>query len=129
MKASLSRISAAVLVATAFLIAGCNSTKKNPPQVIGASFMPAPAEERTAVDPLLLQRPTFEYRLGPGDMLDIEILGEATSQVSTVVGPDGKVYFYLLPGIDVWGLTINQARERIVSEMQKYVREQQPVSL
>lgn len=119
------------LTALALLFSGCNSMSRRNAKsnVIPPNFTPAAVAETPVVDPGLLQRPTFEYRLGPGDMLDIEVLGDVNTQSSTVVGPDGKIYFYLLPGIDVWGLTLTQARERLVQEMQKLVREQQPVSV
>lgn len=119
-----------VSLAIAVLMAGCNSTaRRNASRAMPASFAPSAVVDPPAVDPSLLQRPTFEYRLGPGDVLDIEVLGDVNTASTSVVGPDGKIYFYLLPGIDVWGLTLPRAREPIVQEMQKLVREQQPVSL
>ena len=37
--------------------------------------------------------------------------------IATVtVGPDGKIYYYLLPGVDVWGLTLPEARDRLERE-------------
>src|SRR4029077_10215931 len=50
-------------------------------------------------------------------------------KTTTVVGPDGKIYFNLLPGIDVWGLTLDQARAKIQSGLAKYMKEQPQVSL
>src|SRR5262245_24771739 len=50
------------------------------------------------LDAQWLRAPTNLFRLGPGDVLDIEILGEATSRSTVTVGPDGKIYFGLLPG-------------------------------
>ena len=111
-------------------MSGCNVILHRPKTtVIPASFEPMVVADAPAVDPVLLKRPVFEYRLGPGDVLDIELLGDANTQATSVVGPDGKIYFYLLPGIDVWGLTLPRARELIVQEMQKLVREQQSVSV
>jgi polysaccharide export outer membrane protein len=125
------RLAASAVVLSAVLFAGCSSTARRAAKghAIPANFTPAVAADVPPVDPGLLQRPNFEYRLGPGDVLDIEVLGDVNTQATSVVGPDGKIYFYLLPGIDVWGLTLANARERIVQEMQKLVREQQPVSL
>src|SRR2546422_10622582 len=45
------------------------------------------------------QAPTNFFRLGPGDAVDIEMLNEPGSQSTAIVGPDGKIYFSLLPGI------------------------------
>src|SRR3954469_24583878 len=39
------------------------------------------------------------YRIGPGDHLELEILGDPGSRSPVTVGPDGKIYFYVLPGI------------------------------
>src|SRR6185503_15662834 len=50
----------------------------------------------------LLKPPTQPFVIGPGDVLDIEILGEPNSQATVAVGPDGKVYYSLLPGTFVW---------------------------
>lgn len=120
-------------LAAALLLAGCQSTiarraGKNAPKTL-PSFTPQTVADRPSLDPSLLQRPNTEYRLGPGDVLEIEIVGDITSRVRTVVGPDGKVYFNVLPGIDVWGLTLSQARTKMVQEMKRFVREEQPISL
>lgn len=122
-----------VLAAAALLVAGCETSRlrRNPQPNLTAmpsTFMPAPASE-FALDATLLQRPSTEYRLGPGDVLDIEIVGEIASRTRSVVGPDGKVYFHILPGMDVWGMTIAQARTSLAKEMKRYVREDPPLSL
>jgi protein involved in polysaccharide export with SLBB domain len=74
------------------------------------------------LDASLLRAPTNLFTLGPGDKLDIELLDETNSLTTTVVGPDGKIYFSLLPGTDVWGLTLGQTREVLQNEMSRYVR-------
>src|SRR5436853_5790975 len=112
------------------LFSGCQNMRhpvKAPS--IPASFAPSPVANTAPLDPGLLQRPNAEYRLGPGDVLQIEIIGDLTTRARSVVGPDGKIYFNVLPGVDVWGLTIAQARERLVQEMQKFIREPQPVAM
>ena len=132
MKAPLPRFAArAIFALMAGLLSGCNTPIRRPakPTVIPAEFADVPALDVPSLDPALLQRPAVEYRIGPGDVFDFEVIGEVNTQATSVVGPDGKIYFYLLPGIDVWGLTIAQARQRVLQEMQKVVRDQQPVSL
>src|SRR5438874_779239 len=69
------------------------------------------------------------FTLGPGDKLEIELLSEPGSKTTTVVAPDGKIYFNLLPGLDVWGLTLGQARAALERELAKYIRDQPQVSL
>jgi len=114
----------------ALLFSGCASLQRSPAhRALPATFSPATVSALPPLDPVLLQRPTTEYRLGPGDQLEIEVLGDIDSRARTVVGPDGKIYFYVLPGIDVWGLTLGEARTRVVTELRNFVREEQPVSL
>ena len=69
------------------------------------------------------------FTVGPGDKLEIELLSEPGSKTVTVVAPDGKIYFSLLPGIDVWGLSLGQIKARLEQELSKYVRDQPQVSL
>jgi len=80
-------------------------------------------------DPAWLQPSSQLFTLGPGDRLEIELLGEPLSRITTLVAPDGKIYFNLLPGIDVWGMTLSQAKAAIEAELSKYVRQLPQVSL
>lgn len=126
----INRIAFAALLAATLLGSGCATfTKHQPKPTPVASFAPTQAAELPPLDQNLLQRPATEYRLGPGDQLEIEVLGDVDTRTLTTVGPDGKIYFYMLPGIDVWGLTVGQVRDRIVDGLQKYIREKQPVSV
>jgi protein involved in polysaccharide export with SLBB domain len=73
------------------------------------------------LNPELLRPPLEPFTLGPGDRIELEIMGDPASRSLVVVGPDGKIYYYLLPGLDVWGLTLNQAKQRLESELQAYI--------
>ncbi|HVV72590.1 MAG TPA: polysaccharide biosynthesis/export family protein [Verrucomicrobiae bacterium] len=114
------------------LITGCQQ-----PRPISKSFNSLQPEAVTLsqvsftnqIDPSWLQVPSHPFTLGPGDKLEIVVIGEPTSRVTTVVGPDGKIYFNLLPGIDVWGLTLDQARAQIESGLARYLKERPQVSL
>jgi len=81
------------------------------------------------LDPALLQAPTNFFTLGPGDRVDIQLLGDPASKATTMVAPDGKLYYDLLPGIDVWGLTLSQARGLIQHEYARYMRSPPQVSI
>ncbi|HVV02106.1 MAG TPA: polysaccharide biosynthesis/export family protein, partial [Verrucomicrobiae bacterium] len=61
------------------------------------------------------------FTLGPGDTIDIEVIGNAASRAQATVGPDGKIYYSLLPGLDVWGMTLEQAQQAIESQLGKYL--------
>src|SRR6185437_16134141 len=80
-------------------------------------------------NPTLLQPPTEPFTLGPGDKLQIQLLGEPATKTTTVVTPDGKLYFSLLPGLDVWGLTLGQTKAALERELSKYIRNQPQVSV
>ncbi len=75
----------------------------------------------TALDPALLQPGNGLFVLGPSDTIEIEIIGTAGSRAVTSVGLDGKIYYHLLPGLDVWGLTLEQTRELLEKELAKYM--------
>ena len=74
------------------------------------------------LDPAWLKTPTNLFTLGPGDRVEIELLDDPASRVTTVVGPDGKIYFNLLPGLDVWGLTMGQAKSLMETNLAQYIR-------
>src|SRR5215467_74848 len=62
-------------------------TASNPPS---AGMKKVELNDR--IDPNWLQPPTELFTLGPGDRLEIEVLGEPASRATTVVAPDGKLY-------------------------------------
>lgn len=78
-------------------------------------------ETTNTIRPEWRQAPTNFYTLGPGDRLEIEIVNDISSRAMTTVGPDGKIYFNLLPGLDVWGMTLQEARAKIEQELEKFV--------
>jgi polysaccharide export outer membrane protein len=65
------------------------------------------------------------YALGPGDKLEIEIIGETGTRVDTFVTPDSKLYFDLLPGIDVKGKPTTQLREEMEKLLTRYYKQPQ----
>ncbi|MCX6950775.1 MAG: SLBB domain-containing protein [Verrucomicrobia bacterium] len=91
-----------------------------------AAVQPAPVEP---LDPALLRPDESAFRLGPGDQLEVEMIGDASTRATVTVGPDGKIYYYMLPGLDVWGLTLPGARARLGEELKQYIREKPVVSL
>ncbi len=77
------------------------------------------------LDSTLLKPSEEPFRLGPGDQIDIEILGDDSGSVSTFVGPDGKIYFQLLKGLRVWGMTLAETKSLLERELSGFVREPQ----
>jgi protein involved in polysaccharide export with SLBB domain len=65
------------------------------------------------------------FTLGPGDRIEIEVIGHPTTRATMVVGPDGKIYYNLLSGLNVWGLTLAQTRDLLQNQLAKYMAEPQ----
>lgn len=106
------------------LAAGCRTAPKptfDARQPDAGKALATTTETRRQLDPLLLKPPTTAFTLGPGDVIDVEILGDANSRSQLSVGPDGKVYFNLLPGLDVTGLTTAETKALFEKELTKYV--------
>ena len=128
-----------VLFAVALTLAGCRyPTMETPKFESKGPRSPAAAVEAPKLsqveltnqfDRSWLAPATNLFTVGPGDKLEIELLSEPGSKTVTVVAPDGKIYFSLLPGIDVWGLSLGQIKARLEQELSKYVRDQPQVSL
>ena len=112
------------------LIAGCRSANNSHPFADTPAARPAAAapaasptgpRSRTNWTRRCCEPGNSLFTLGPGDRLDIEIPGNPNSRALTLVGPDGKMYYNLLPGMNVWGLTLAQTRELMEKELCKYM--------
>ena len=78
-------------------------------------------ESTNQIRPDWRQPPTNSFTLGPGDKLEIEVLGDPASRALATIGPDGKLYYYLLPGVDVWGLTLDEAKTKLELALKEYL--------
>lgn len=85
-----------------------------------ATFTAIDATNR--INPEWLKPPTEPLKLGPGDVIDVETVGEAASRATLLVGPDGKVYYSILPGMSVWGLTLAETKAVLEREAAKLSR-------
>lgn len=103
---------------------GC-STAKGPKFDARASFRPAGTLAGVSVtnelDPAWLQRSTDFFTIGPGDAIEVEILGSPNTHAILTVGPDGKIYFQMLPGTDVWGLTLSETKDLLAKGLSQYI--------
>jgi polysaccharide biosynthesis/export protein len=80
----------------------------------------ARVETTNRLSPDWLQVPTNFFRLGPGDRIEIEILSDTNSRAFATVAPDGRLYYSLVPGLDVWGLTLPEAGQALERELARY---------
>ncbi len=118
----------------AVLTAGCQHTgPKFDPRASAMALSPGPAMQSVQVTNRLgadlLRAPTNNFTLGPGDRLEIELLDDPSSRAITAVGPDGKLYFHLLPGLDVWGLTLAETKALIEKQLGNYIKDGTQVSV
>lgn len=118
------------LFMTALAVVSCVNARRSkfdprsPAQeVIDPSFTTGPSTGDVPAE--YLQEPKDAFKLGPGDKLDIEILGETGSRAETFVTPDGKVYFNLLPGLDVKGLTTSELKQQMEEKLIKFYKHPQ----
>jgi protein involved in polysaccharide export with SLBB domain len=114
-------------LALAGLLSGCMTGTdgqfvfRNPYAQHATNLVTVPGPKELTPDMLV---PSAEpFTLGPGDRLELEIVGDARSRTTTAVGPDGRIYFNLLPGLDVWGLTLVETRDLLEKELGKILKE------
>lgn len=85
----------------------------------------AQTQAQETIKPDWLQPPQKPYALGPGDKLELEILGEKGTRAETFVTPDSKLYFDLLPGIEVKGKTTQVLQQELEKQLVQFYRQPQ----
>ena len=111
------------------LASGCGTTAKKfepsrgLPGTNSANFVSAGSTNRIKSE--WLRPPQEPFRLGPGDKIEIELLGMTGSRTVTFVCPDGKIYYDLLAGLDVWGFTIAETKAALEHELATYYKHPQ----
>ena len=96
----------------------------------GPTFDPRSSKEQAfeefsstnTIHPAWLKPTASEFRLGPGDKVDVELLGNGEGPQPALVGPDGKIYFNLIPGLKVWGLTLAQTRDSLQEQLSHFYK-------
>lgn len=104
---------------------GCTSTSgRQHPSLPRTTAFTAVATT-PAPDPALLVEPTDPFRLGVGDMIEIEVLETGNTRRVCRVMPDGLIYYDLLPGLPVAGLTLPELKIRLQDALADYYRSPQ----
>lgn len=92
-----------LLVAAATFLAGC-----------GATLPMAPATAAT---------PDYQYKIGPGDMLNIVVFRNPDLSMVVQVGPDGRIAAPLVQGLPAIGKDAATLARDIEKELAKFIRE------
>ena len=116
-----------ILLSLLLVVTGCRTRGPKFDPLAPAGFESAEGDFASAgltnrIEPSMLKASTDPFRLGPGDVIEIETIGEAKNIVVVPIGPDGKIYFNLLPALSVWGLSLAETRALVQREMAKYTR-------
>ena len=125
MTPSAHRLAACVL--GCLLLTACQGHRRPPPtRPPGATTtLTTPTVELTApalpADALV----AAPFTLGPGDGVEVEILGVPNTRRLCLVMPDGLIYYDLLPGLRAETLTLDALRLRLASELTAFYREPQ----
>ncbi len=114
-----------MLVATACLLTACQypGPRRFDPRIPPASLSQDKLDTTgftNHIDPALLKLPEQPFTLGPGDKIEVEIFNDLSSRALLTIGPDGKIYYQNLAGLDVWGLTLTETQDRLQKELQRY---------
>ena len=119
------RLRLMVVLGGMLLLTGCQSRRPparsvpdsqpltQPTTVLDAAALPAEA---------LVPKP---FILGPGDAVEVDILGLPNPRRLCLVMPDGKVYYDLLPAQRAEGLTLDEFRQQLVKGLTTYYRDPQ----
>jgi polysaccharide export outer membrane protein len=92
------------LFLAAVMLAGCASS----------ALPPAPAKAA---------QPNYQYQIGPGDMLDINVWRHPELSTKVPVRPDGKITAPLIEDLVAIGRTPAELGREIEERLKKYVRE------
>jgi protein involved in polysaccharide export with SLBB domain/capsular polysaccharide biosynthesis protein len=114
---------AALCLAGGQLLAGEASP---PPASPREASQPAGAATFSIVNPA--QRAAWQqhYTLGPGDVVTLSIYGDTDlTREEVPIGPDGRISYLEAQNVSAAGLTVDELRERLNSELGRFRREPQ----
>src|SRR5262245_1608136 len=72
-------------------------------------------------DTLAANHATPEYRLQPGDILEVSVWKEQDLQKEVAIRPDGGFTFPLAGNIDARGQSVENVRATLTERLQKYI--------
>ncbi len=91
-----------------------DSTKRDTSDVFGSDIF---SSQSITFEPSLNIPTPKNYTLGPGDELFIDIWGASETTYQLVISPEGSIQISNVGPIVVSGLTVEEAKERLVSKL------------
>lgn len=88
---------------------------------LSAIFANAPLSAAETPKALKTTQVDSEYRVQPGDKLEIMVWKEPDLQKEVLVSPDGRISFPLAGNIDVKDKSLTQVEQEIVSRIKDYI--------
>jgi polysaccharide export outer membrane protein len=70
-----------------------------------------------------IAKPAYRYRLGPLDLVRVSVWGRPELLTETEIAPDGRVALPLAGVVPVGALTLDEAAERIATQLKEFVRD------
>lgn len=86
---------------------------------VGAAQTQPPPEPSPSPSPVPTASPASAYVVGPGDVLEVTVLGQADVSRSTTVQPDGRFTMPLLGDLEVAGKTVAEIQTLITEALSK----------
>ncbi|MCB1090176.1 MAG: polysaccharide export protein [Verrucomicrobiae bacterium] len=105
-----------LLLAAILPLAGCSLPEgkfdaQDPLQLAGDEPDFLSLDLARPVPPEVLRPPGDAYRVGPGDVLDVEVAEDARTRAAVKVMPDGMLYFDVAEGVKVTGMTLKEVSD------------------
>jgi polysaccharide export outer membrane protein len=117
----------ALILLTTWFTTGCATFSETDPDFheLPPTLNFASVSKSASPDPALLQPPTEPFRLGVGDLVEIEVLGVGSTRRVCRVMPDGLIYYDLLYGFLAEGLTATELRDQLAVALSAHYRSPQ----
>ncbi len=94
-----------------------------------ATVAPAQSPTDPAPSPTIPAQPPAAYRLGSGDVVQLNVLQQPTLDRSLTVRPDGTAVVPLVGEVSMSGLTLREAEQLVLEKLRLFNREISDVSL
>lgn len=114
----------AALAALALALSACSAARegfdvRDPLQVAGEEPDFLTLDLARPVSPADLRPPAGPYRVGPGDVLDIEVAEDVNTRAASRVMPDGMLYYDVAEGIKASGKSLPEVSAALTAALSR----------